>query len=102
MATGSITPFRPTGTVSSSAGTTSASVHLAGGGDSVVVTNTTASLAYVRFGADPSVTASTADMPVLPNARVMLAVNFVITYAAVVLASGSGTVLLTRGDGSYL
>jgi hypothetical protein len=43
-----------------------------------------------------------ADMPVLPNSRVMLAVNFLITYAATVLTSGSGAVLLTRGDGSYL
>ena len=102
MATGTVTPFRPTGTVSINAGTTSASVQLAGGGDSVVVTNITASLAYVRFGADPSVTASPADMPILPNARVMLAVNSLITYGAAVLASGSGAVLLTRGDGSYL
>ena len=102
MSTGSVTPFRPTGTVSISAGTTSASVQLAGGGDSVVVTNTTAAIVYVRFGADPSVTASVADMPVLPNARVMLAINFLITYAATVLTSGSGAVLLTRGDGSFL
>ena len=102
MATGSVTPFRPTGTVSISAGTTSASVQLARGGDSVVVTNTTAAITYVRFGADPSVTASAADMPVLPNARIMLAVNSLIAYAAAVLASGSGAVLLTRGDGSFL
>jgi hypothetical protein len=109
MATGSVTPFRPTGTVFVAAGTTSANVQLAGGGDSVVVTNTTASLAYVRFGADPSVTAvnplitaAATDMPVLPNTHVMLAVNSLITYAAAVLASGNGTVLLTRGDGSYL
>jgi hypothetical protein len=102
MATGSVTPFHPTGTVSLSAGIASASIQLAGGGDSVVVTNTTLSLTYVRFGADSSVTATTTDMPVLPNARVMLAVNSLITYAAAILASGSGTILLTRGDGSYL
>jgi hypothetical protein len=102
MATGSVTPFRPTGTISFSAGTTSASLQLAGGGDSVVVTNTTSSLAYVRFGADPSVIATAADMPVLPNAHVMLAVNSLITYAAAVLTAGSGIVLLTRGDGSFL
>ena len=75
---------------------------LAGGGDSVVVTNTSASLAYVRFGADPSVSASTADMPVMANSRVMLSVNSLVSYAAAVLASGSGTVLFTRGDGSYV
>jgi hypothetical protein len=102
MAIGSVTPFRPTGTVSLSAGTTSSSIQLIGGGDSIVVTNTSASVAYVRFGADPSIAVSTVDMPVLSNARVMLAVNSLITYAAVVLVSGSGMVLLTRGDGSYL
>jgi hypothetical protein len=109
MATGSATPFRPTGTVSIIAGTTSTNVLLTGGGDSVVVTNATVSLAYVRFGADSSVTAvnpllsaAVTDMPVLPNSHVMLGVNSLITYAAAVLASGSGTVLLTRGDGSYL
>lgn len=85
MATGSVTPFRPTGTVSITAGTTSVSVQLAGGGDFIVVTNTTTSLAYVRFGADASVTAVNpvvttggTDMPVLANARVILAVNSLI------------------------
>ena len=102
MAIGSIMPFRPTGTVSLATTTTSASVALVGGGDSVVVTNTAASLAYVRFGADASVTASPADMPVLPNTRVMLGVNSLIAFAAAVLTSGSGNLLLTRGDGSYL
>ena len=67
-----------------------------------MVTNTSASLAYVRFGADPSVAASTADMPVMANARVMLSVNSLVSYAAAVLAAGSGTVLFTRGDGSYI
>jgi hypothetical protein len=102
MAIGSTMPFRPTGTVSLAAGTTSTSVALLGGGDSIVVTNLAASLAYVRFGADPSVAATSADMPVLPNARVMLGVNSLIGYAAAMVVSGSGTVLMTRGDGSFL
>jgi len=102
MAIGSIMPFGPTGTVSLAATTTSACIALAGGGDSVVVTNTTASLAYVRFGADTSVTATKGDMPLLPNSKVMLSVNALIGYGAAILASGSGTVLLTRGNGSYL
>jgi hypothetical protein len=102
MAAGSITPFRPTGTVSLNAGITSATVHLLGGGDSVVVTNLTASLAYVRFGADASVTASTGDMPVMANSRAMLAINGLVSYGAVVLATGSGSILFTRGDGAYL
>jgi len=102
MAVGSITPFRPTGTASLNAGTSSASVPLVGGGDSVVVTNTSASLAYVAFGADRSIMACTHDMPVRANATAMLTVNSLVVYAAAVLASGSGTVLFTRGDGSYV
>ena len=102
MANGSITPFRPTGTVSLTTDTESAMVQLIGGGDSVVVTNVSASLAYVRFGADPSVSASPADMPVMPNSRVMLSANFLIGYAAAVLASGSGSIFFTRGDGCFL
>ncbi len=102
MAIGSITPFRPTGTASLSAGTSSAAVSLTGGGESVVVTNTSASLAYVRFGADPSVSATAADMPVMANSRVMLSVNSLVNYGAAILSAGSGTILFTRGDGSYL
>jgi hypothetical protein len=102
MAIGSITPFRPTGTVPVGASTSSTAAALIGGGDSVVVTNTSSSLAYVCFGADPSVTASSADMPVMANSRIMLSVNGLVSYAAVVLGAGSGIVLFTRGDGSYL
>ena len=36
------------------------------------MTHPTASLAFVRFGADQTVAATNADMPVLPNTRVML------------------------------
>ena len=102
MAIGSITPFRPTGTASINASTSPSAVALTGGGDTVVVTNATTSLAYVRFGADPSISATSVDMPVLPNSRVMLTVNSLVTHAAVVLVSGTGTVLFTRGDGSFV
>jgi hypothetical protein len=102
MAIGSITPFRPTGTVSLAANTASATVQLAGGGDTVVVTNPTTSLAYVRFGADPSVSASPVDMPVMANSKVMLSVNGLISHAAATLAAGSGSILFTRGDGSFV
>jgi hypothetical protein len=102
MAIGAITPFRPTGTVSLAANTSSATVQLAGGGDTVVVTNPTTSLAYVRFGADPSVSASPVDMPVMANSKVMLSVNGLISHAAATLAAGSGSILFTRGDGSFV
>ena len=102
MAIGSISPFRPTGTVALAAGTTPSSVQLTGGGEAVVVTNAAAALAYIRFGADLSVAASTLDMPVLPNSRAILSVNSLIGYASAVLVSGAGNVLFTRGDGSYV
>lgn len=102
MAIGSTSPFRPTGTVSLSAASISTSTQLAGGGETIVVTNPTDMLAYVRFGADQSVSASSVDMPVLPNSRVMLSVNPLISYVAAVFTSGSGTLLFTRGDGSYV
>lgn len=102
MAVGSVTPFRPTGTVSLNAGTSSTSILLAGGGETVVVTNISGSLAYVRFGADSSVSATTADMPIPGNSRATLSVNGLVRFASAVLASGSGTVLFTRGDGSYV
>ena len=69
MPLGSVSPFRPTGTVSVSAGNVSSNTPLSGGGDSVVVTNATAALAYVRFGSDTTVNASTTDMPVLAGNR---------------------------------
>ena len=54
MPLGSVSPFRPTGTVSVSVGSVSANAPLSGGGDSVVVTNTTScsGVYQVRFGSD--------------------------------------------------
>jgi hypothetical protein len=102
MPLGSVSPFRPTGTVSVSAGSVSANVRLTGGGDSVVVTTATTGLSYIRFGSDPSVTASTADMPILAGSRLILSVNSLISYAAAISPSGSGSMLFSRGDGSFV
>ncbi len=102
MPLGSVSPFRPTGTVSVSVGSASTNAPLSGGGDSVVVTNTTSSLAYIRFGSDPTVAASASDMPILANSRLILSVNSLITYVAAISPSGSGLVLFSRGDGSFV
>jgi hypothetical protein len=102
MPLGSVSPFRPTGTVSLSTGNVSANVPLSGGGDSVVVTNPSSNLTYIRFGSDPTVVASLYDMPVLPGSRVILTVNSLTTYAAALAPSGSGSVLFSRGDGSII
>src|SRR4051794_18591292 len=102
MPTGSISPFRPTGTAIISASTTSTSAALSGGGDSTAVTNVAASTAFVRFAADNAVVATTADMPVRPNSRVILSINNLIGYGAAILPAGSGTVYFSRGDGSVV
>ena len=102
MALGSVSPFLPSGTVSVTATTTASAVALAGGGDTVIVTNASSSVAFVRFGTDNTATASSADMPVLGNARVTLSVNPAASYGAVVLTSGTGQVFLTRGSGSFV
>ena len=100
MPLGSVSPFRPTGTTSLSVGSASSGVALTGGGDSVVVTNTTTGLIYVRFGSDANVTASAVDMPVLALGSVILSVNSLITHAAAMSPTATGLVLFTRGDGS--
>jgi hypothetical protein len=102
MPLGSVSPFRHTGTVGVSVGSVSANAPLVGGGDAVVVTNTTTSLVYVRFGSDPTVTASVADMPLLAGSQMILSVNSLISYAAAISPSGSGGVLFSRGDGSIV
>lgn len=102
MPLGSVSPFRPTGTVSVSVGSATTNARLSGGGDAVVVTNTTNSLAYIRFGSDPTVAASTADMPILPSSRLILSVNSLISYAAAISPAGTGLILFSRGDGSFL
>lgn len=102
MPLGSISPFRPTGTVSVSTSSISANTLMSGGGDTVVVTNTTNALAYIKFGSDFTVAATTADMPILGNSRLILSVNSLITYVAAISPSGTGTVLFSRGDGSIV
>ena len=100
MPTGSVSPFRVTGTASLAGGTSSSNVALLGGGDTIVVTNTSSSIAFVRFGSDVTVTASSADMPVLGNGKVMLSINSLITYGAAIIPAASGTLYFSRGDGS--
>lgn len=100
MPLGSVSPFRATGTVSVPVSNVSSNAPLSGGGDLVVVTNTTTALGYIRFGSDLTVAASTADMPVLASSRIILSINSLILYAAAISPTGSGSILFTRGDGS--
>jgi hypothetical protein len=102
LSLGSANPFQPAATAAVASSTVSANVQLSGGGDSVLITNPNSSLLYVRFGSDPSVQASTGDMPILPNSRILLRCGPLVSYFATILGSGSGTVMFTRGDGSSI
>ena len=73
MSIGSSLPFRPSGT---------------------------ASVAFVRLGTAGMSPASAADTPVPPGGRMLIDAGRLVSEASAVLASGTGTVYFTRGDGS--
>jgi hypothetical protein len=100
MASGSIAAFSPEATVHIAAGTTSSAVTLVGSGPSLLVFNSTGSIAFLSLGASTSVVATPNSLPVPAGIQVLLTVGATVTTAAVVLGSGSGTVYLTRGSGS--
>jgi hypothetical protein len=102
MAIGSVSPFRPSGTAVVSAGGVSVNTLLTAGGDTVVVTNATGAIIFIKFGSDSLVTASTADFPVLANSAMIFSVNPLVTYAAAIAPSASGNVYFSRGDGSII
>jgi hypothetical protein len=100
MSTGSTQPFRPAVTATIAASTTPAYASIAGHGEAVLVTNTTAAVAFIRFGTDNTVVATTADTPIPPNARMLMHCGNIASTASVVLATGTGTVYVSRGDGT--
>ncbi len=99
MATGSTQPFRPAGTASLAASTTSSAIALAGGGSAVLVYNASSATAFFRLGAATGLTALNTDTPLPPGARMLVDGGPFVTYAAAVLSSGTGTVYFTLGDG---
>lgn len=102
MSSGSMSPFQPNTTVVLSASSVSTNLQLPAKGETMLVTNLAASPAYVRFGADSSLQATSSDTPVLPNSRILLRCGPLVSYCAAILISGSGSVLFTRGDGSTI
>jgi hypothetical protein len=101
MPIGSTQPFRPAGTVTVACGTSSVNGSLIGAGEAVLVFNATSSVAFITFGTDLTVVATVAaGTPIPPGARLLVhAGEYALTCAAV-LASGSGNLYFTRGDGT--
>lgn len=104
MALGQNPAFTGGGITVVAASTTSAGVPLAGAGDTAVVTNTSAALAWVVFGGGSSapVAVSGACTPVLPGAQRVVGCGALSTQMAVVLATGTGAVYVERGTGSAI
>jgi hypothetical protein len=100
MASGASQPFRPSGTTSVAASTAAASTDLAAGGSSILVFNNANAVAFIRFGMAANIAATNSDTPVPAGGRILLDAGTLVTYASAVLASGTGAVYFTRGDGS--
>ncbi len=99
MATGSTQPFRPAGTATLAASTSSANVALKGGGSAVLVYNAATATAFFQLGASSTLAASAAGTPVPPGQRMLVDGGPFVSYAAAILAAGTGTVYFTLGDG---
>lgn len=97
MATGSVSPIYPRGTVAIAASTTAATAALPKPGDTVLITNSTSSLAFVAIGAAVS---AGAGLPVLPGAQILLGAGPYATQIAAILEAGSGTIYATACDGT--
>jgi hypothetical protein len=91
-----------TGILTPDASTTSSSIRLAGGRESIGVRYPTASLTKGRFCRDPLASEPWADVPMLLGSRVVLSAKsfFTHTTATAMLTSGSGGVFYTRGYGA--
>jgi hypothetical protein len=100
MSSGATQPFRPAGTATINASTSAANALIAGHGEAVLVLNSTSGVAFIRFGTDSTVTATNADTPIPPGSRMLLHCGNIASTASVVLGSGSGSVYVTRGDGT--
>jgi len=98
MSTGSTMPFAASGTVTLAASTTSASGALPTG-DTVLVFNSTAGIAFVAFGSGAA-TATLAGTPVPPGGTRLLYIGPIANFGAAILSAGTGSVFITAGTGT--
>ena len=95
---GSTQPFKPSGTVTVTATVASVSAPLTSG-DTVLVFNASAAVAYVAFG-NGAATATTASFPVPAVASRLVNIGPVVNTAAVMLGTGAGNVYVSAGTGT--
>ena len=100
MATGSTQPLMVSATATLAAGTNSSAAALVGTGEAVLVYNAASAVAFIRFGMDDTVVATSADMPIPPASRMLIHAGDFSKTVAAILASGSGTLYFSRGQGT--
>jgi hypothetical protein len=98
MSTGSTQPFTPSATTTLAAGTSTVSAPL-GTGDTALIYNASAAIAFVAFGNGAAI-ATLAATPVPPGASRLLYIGPVANFAAAILSAGSGNVYVTSGTGT--
>jgi hypothetical protein len=76
-------------------------VTLGGTGPSLLVYNSSSGTAFLVLGANRTLTATAAALPVPAGSQVLLGIGATVNAAAVILQTGTGTVFLTRGSGSF-
>jgi hypothetical protein len=96
MATGLVQPFEPIGVVTVAASTTSALATIAPA-DSVLVFNASAATAFVVTGV---VATAASGVPIPAGGRQLFSAGPYVTQMAVILASGTGSVYFTSGNGT--
>lgn len=78
-----------------------ASARIPFGGEQIQIANTSTAWAFVNFGVLGAVVAATAaaSYPVAPGTVVVVTVDTEVSGASVILATGTGDVIFTRGRG---
>jgi hypothetical protein len=99
MSVGTVQPFQPAYTVAIAASTSPASATLAGGGTSLLITNGASDYAFVSLGV-AGVLATPTDTPVPAGSRLLLHAPETVQAVSVLLNSGTGTVFISRGNGT--
>jgi hypothetical protein len=98
MSTGSTQPFAASATATFAATTSTLSAPL-GSGDTALVYNASAGIAFVSFGNGAAV-ATLTGVPIPPGATRLLYIGPVANFAAVILSTGTGNVYVTSGNGT--
>lgn len=98
MSTGSTQPFAPSGTILLAAGAVGVSATMSPG-DTVLVYNSSAGIAFVTFGNGMAVP-SVFGFPVPPGASRLIYVGPIVNTVAALLSSGAGSVYVSAGTGT--